>query len=804
MQHIQIPEILTLPMIPLRDAVLFPGIMMPFLIGREHSVRAVETALAADRRIFVAAQHSARAINPSISDIYSVGAIGTLVESLRCPDGTIKVLIEGLERARILESRFTNHFIVTVKQLGKLYPVDAEVAGNVQLLLSLLQEYSRKFPNLLMEQAIPEKVEDPARFTDLVTSYLALELEQKQDLLETIHPGERITRLLEIVKSEIDRMKLEKKIGSRVKKQMQKAQREYYLNEKMKAIQRELGHEEESMLQEDLDGYRKKIETLKLTEDAREKAVYELRKLQMMPPMSAEATISRNYLDWMLGVPWNEKSKENENLKKAQKILAEDHFGLEKVKERIIEFLAIRKLSKNKSAGTILCFVGPPGVGKTSLANSIARATGRKFVRLSLGGVRDEAEIRGHRRTYIGAYPGQIIQMMKRATTMNPVLLLDEIDKMSMDFRGDPSAALLEVLDPEQNKAFLDHYLDTNYDLSHVMFIATANVPHNIPAPLYDRMEILQLPGYTEEEKIHIASRFLIPKKLEQHGLTGRAVSFNEDAIQYIIRHYTREAGVRNLEREVASICRKVTKKIALGESYPKVIGIAIVKEYLGVEKFQGMDREKQDEIGMATGLAWTEMGGELLFTEATLMSGKGRLTLTGKLGKVMQESARAALSYIRSRTNDLGVSHDFYQNFDFHVHIPEGAIPKDGPSAGITMATALVSALTKNPVKRNVAMTGEITLRGKVLPIGGVKEKLLAAHRAGVSTIILPRKNEKDLSDIPADVRKDLQVELVDTMDEVLRIALNKPVVLNSKKQKDGLGVKQRKLTKKESILPQ
>jgi len=769
-------EVLTLPMIPLRDAVLFPGMIMPFLVGRETSLRALESALANDRRLFFASQHSAETIDPGIDQICSIGTIGTVVENLRCPDGTFKVLIEGQERARILESRRQNYFDVTVKLFARSAVSGADLSKKIQDLGALLKEYARVYPNLFVEQALPGKVDDPGKLADTVISFLTLDRQQKQDLFETIHSGERLDRVIELIGIEIDRTKVEKKIGIRVRKQMQKAQREYYLNEKMKAIQQELGQQDEDIFQKELDEYRKRIDSGKLTKDAREKSIHELRKLQMMPPMSAEGTISRNYLDWILSIPWSEKSREQEDLKRAQKVLETDHYGLEKIKERILEFLAIRKLSAKKGAGTILCFVGPPGVGKTSLASSIARASGRKFVRLSLGGVRDEAEIRGHRRTYIGAYPGQILQMMKRAGTINPVFLLDEIDKMSMDFRGDPSAALLEVLDPEQNKGFLDHYLDTSYDLSKVLFVATANVPDNIPAALYDRMEILQLPGYTGAEKIQIASRFLIPKQLEAHGLTGYGIQFKENGIRNILEHYTREAGVRNLEREIASICRKIAKKIALGESYPETVDVSEVNEFLGIEKFRDQDVEKKDEIGLATGLAWTETGGELLFAEATLMSGKGRLTLTGKLGKVMQESARAALSYIRSRTGDLGVSSDFYRNYDFHVHIPEGAIPKDGPSAGITMATALVSALTRNPVKSNVAMTGEITLRGKILPIGGVKEKVLAAHRAGLSTIILPRKNEKDLSEIPADIRKNLQVELVDTMDEVLRIALNSP----------------------------
>lgn len=726
------------------------------------------------------------------------------MESIRYEDGNTKVLIEGLERARILESQVNDYFSVTVKVLQHHAETDPAAADKMAELLSLLDTYSKLAPNFSMTNILPLKTDQPGKLADIVAAYLNMDLQRKQDLLEIVQPVDRLKRVLEMVQEEISRLKVDKKLDTRVKKQMEKAQREYYLNEKMKAIQRELGRTEEDIAQEELDVYRKKIHSTKLSKDAKEKSLSELRRLQLMPPMSAEATVSRNYLDWILGIPWSEATKENQELKRAQQILDEDHHGLEKVKERIIEFLAIRKLSKKKTSTTILCFVGPPGVGKTSLAASIARATGRKFVRFSLGGVRDEAEIRGHRRTYIGAFPGQIVQMMKRAGMVNPVFLLDEVDKMSVDFRGDPSAALLEVLDPEQNKAFLDHYLDTSYDLSRVMFICTANVPYNIPAPLHDRMEIIQLPGYTEEEKIQIAKRYLIPKQLEAHGLTGYKVHYKEEAIQHIIRHYTREAGVRNLEREIASISRKIAKKIAVKDSYTKMLNTGEIKRFLGVEKFSELDREKKDEIGMATGLAWTERGGELLFTEAILMNGKGRLMLTGKLGKVMQESARAALSYIRSRTEDLGVSNNFYQNFDFHVHIPEGAIPKDGPSAGITMATALISALTRNPVKRDVAMTGEITLRGKILPIGGVKEKILAAHRAGVSTIILPRKNEKDLSEIPSNVRKELKVELVDSMDEVLPIALIRPLSWKAKKTKSAVVVRERKNSKKEVILPQ
>ncbi len=802
--HTNVPEIMTLPMIPLRDAVLFPGMMMPFLVGREYSLKALASAIDSDRRLFLAAQRSAQVTNPRLEDIFSIGCVGYIVESIRQDDGNTKVLVEGIERARILEAHTEDYFSVTVKLIQRPTETDAEITERKNELVALLEQYSKHVPGLSAGSVLPHRADNPGRLADLVIAYLNLEMNQKQELLEITHAGERLARVLGILRQEIGKLKVEKKLDSRVRKQMERAQREYYLSEKMKAIQRELGRNEENIAQEELDDYRKKIESLKLAEDAKEKAVSELRRLQMMPPMSAEATVSRNYLDWILGVPWSETSREIQDLKKAQKILDHDHHGLEKIKERIIEYLATRKLSKKKNAATILCFSGPPGVGKTSLGASIARATGRKFVRLSLGGVRDEAEIRGHRRTYIGAFPGQIIQMMKKAGTINPVFLLDEVDKMSMDFRGDPTAALLEVLDPEHNKTFLDHYLDTHYNLSNVMFIMTANAPHNIPAALHDRMEILHLPGYTEDEKVQIASRFLVPKQLEIHGLAGYKIQMPEEIIRHIIRRYTREAGVRSLEREIASISRKIARKVASKDPHERKLSLETMQKFLGVERFSDMDREKTDEIGMATGLAWTERGGELLFTEATLMNGKGRLMLTGKLGKVMQESARAALSYIRSCTQQLGLSTDFYQHFDFHVHIPEGAIPKDGPSAGITMATALISALTRNPVKRDVAMTGEITLRGKVLPIGGVKEKILAAHRAGVSTIILPRKNEKDLSEIPANVRKDLTVKLVDTMDEVLPIALMRPLEVKKKKRSSSITGISRKKTKKEIILPQ
>jgi len=617
------------------------------------------------------------------------------------------------------------------------------------------------------------KMDDPAKLTDTIAANLQLSIEEKQELLEIFDPADRLNRVADVLDIEIEKLNMDRTIQSRVKRQMERAQKEYYLNEKIKAIQKELGRGEKS----EFDELKKKIEAAGMPREVNEKAMQELKKLEAMPPMSAESTVSRNYLDWLLAVPWKKRSKEIRNIDHAEKILNEDHYGLEKIKDRILEFLAVRQLVKNPK-GSILCFVGPPGVGKTSLGMSIAKATGRKFVRMSLGGVRDEAEVRGHRRTYIGALPGQIIQMMKKAGTQNPVFLLDEVDKMSMDFRGDPSAALLEVLDPEQNNSFLDHYLDVEFDLSHVMFICTANVLHTVPQALRDRMEVLQLAGYTESEKVEIAKRFLAPKAIEGAGLTQDNIVIHDDAIQTIIQRYTREAGVRNLEREIASICRKIARKVVVeGGQFNEEITAAKVTEYLGVPRFRPTLAEETNEIGVATGLAWTEVGGEILVIEATLMPGKGRLTLTGKLGDVMQESAQAAMSYVRSKAEEFHIPKNFNRTTDVHVHIPEGAIPKDGPSAGITLATTLVSALSHLPVRKDVAMTGEITLRGKVLPIGGVKEKVLGAHRAGLTTIILPRDNEKDLADIPKNVLDTLDIYMVDTMDEVLKIALAEPL---------------------------
>jgi ATP-dependent Lon protease len=689
------------------------------------------------------------------------------------PDGNIKVLVEGVERGKILKmSNEEGHFRVSV-QTKQFRPVTTpSLEQLVQRATSLFEQYVKLSQSLNYETMIAAvKVDEIGKFTDTIAANLNVSIEEKQELLEIFDPVDRLTRLADILEIEIEKLNVDRTIQGRVKRQMERAQREYYLNEKIKAIQKELGRNEKS----EIDELKKKIETAGMTKDALEHAMAELKRLEMMPPMSAESTVSRNYLDWLLAVPWKKKSKEIRDIARAQKVLEEDHYGLEKIKERILEFLAVRQLVKNPR-GSILCFVGPPGVGKTSLGRSIARATGRKFVRLSLGGVRDEAEIRGHRRTYIGALPGQIIQMMKKAGTINPIFLLDEVDKMSMDFRGDPSAALLEVLDPEQNSTFMDHYLDVEFDLSKVFFITTANVVHTIPQPLQDRMEILRLEGYTEPEKLEIAKRFLVKKQREAAGLKPENLILTDDGIVHIIRHYTREAGVRNLEREIANVSRKVARKVVKeGRSFQVTLGPDDLKEYLGVIKFRDTKAEEKNEVGLATGLAWTEVGGQILTIETTLMQGKGKLLLTGKLGDVMQESAQAAMSYVRSRAALLGLNPDFYRHLDIHIHIPEGAIPKDGPSAGITLATALISALTKIAVRRDVAMTGEITLRGKVLPIGGVKEKLLAAHRAGTRTIILPRDNEKDLADIPENIQQELTIRFVDKVDDVLEIALEK-----------------------------
>ncbi len=764
-----------LPMMPIRDVVIFPYMMTPFVVGRESSIRALEEALAGDKKIFLATQHDASVDDPKPNDIFQVGTIANIIQSLKLPDGNIKVLVEGNERGKIQKvTSEEGYFRASVKTANFRIVSTPSLEQLVQRVISLFEQYVKLSQSLNYETMIAAaKVEEISKFTDTVAANLSISIEEKQELLELFDPVDRLTRLADILDIEIEKLNVDRSIQGRVKRQMERAQREYYLNEKIKAIQKELGRNEKN----ELDELKKKIETAGMTKDAHEKAMGEIKRLELMPPMSAESTVSRNYLDWLLAVPWKKKSKEIRDIRRAEKILNEDHYGLEKIKERILEFLAVRQLVKTPR-GSILCFVGPPGVGKTSLGRSIARATGRKFVRLSLGGVRDEAEIRGHRRTYIGALPGQILQMMKKGGTVNPVFLLDEVDKMSMDFRGDPSAALLEVLDPEQNDSFTDHYLDVEYDLSKVFFITTANVIHTIPQPLQDRMEVLRLSGYTEQEKLEIAKRFLVPKQREATGLKAENLKFEDDAIVGVIRNYTREAGVRNLEREIANISRKVARKVVQeGRGLKIKVKQDDLREYLGVIKFRDTKAEEKNEVGLATGLAWTEVGGQILNIEATVMTGKGKQTLTGKLGDVMQESAQAALSYVRSRASRLGLPADFYRRVDIHIHIPEGAIPKDGPSAGITLATAMVSALTKIPVNRDIAMTGEITLRGKVLPIGGVKEKILGAHRAGIRTVLLPRDNEKDLSEIPENIQEDLAIRFVETMDEVLDLALERKI---------------------------
>ncbi len=770
------------PMVPIRDVVIFPYMMVPFVIGRASSVRALEKALRGDKKIYLATQKDASEDNPSPDRIYGVGTVATIAQSLKLPDGNVRVLVEGVQRGRTLEIHEVDGSLEALVEFQPAPKVSPAKMGLLTKRLTLLfEEFAKLNPNVNYEAVLQAiKNTEPDRLADTIAANLPISVEDKQTLLEIVDPAKRMEEIIHFIEIEIEKIEMDKSIQARVRRGMEKAQREYYLNEKIRAIQKELGRDEKS----DIEELKEKIEAAKMPKEAYEKAMSELRRLEQMPPMSAETTVSRTYLDWLISMPWSKRSRELRDINRAEKILNEDHYGLEKVKERILEFLAVRQLlgkrrTKRPSQGSILCFVGPPGVGKTSLGRSIARATGRKFVRQSLGGVRDEAEIRGHRRTYIGSLPGQIIQGMRKAGTKNPVFLLDEIDKMSMDFRGDPSAALMEVLDPEHNRSFVDHYLDTEFDLSEVLFICTANVLHTIPRPLRDRMEIIEISGYTEDEKLQIAKQFLIPKQMELKGLKKGQIEFTDAGILEIIRHYTRESGVRNLEREIGNIMRKVARKLISGE-LPKgtfVVDVPQVGELLGVKKYRQQVAAEANEVGLATGLAWTEVGGEVLLTEATTMDGKGELQLTGKLGEVMQESAKAALSWVRSRSKDYGLTQDFYKLKDMHVHIPEGAIPKDGPSAGITLATTIISSLSGIPVRRDVAMTGEITLRGKVLPVGGIKEKILAAHRAGIKTVILPRENEKDLREIPESVLKDLEIVLVETMDEVLDVALVRPI---------------------------
>jgi len=778
-------EKMNLPVLPLRDVVVFPHMVIPLFVGRDKSIRALDLAMESDKRILLVAQRSAETDDPAGKDLYETGTLAHVLQLLKLPDGTIKVLVEGMSR-------------VVVDQVGE---ADGALAGRAQVvdpatdrdereldaitrsLMGLFEQYvktNRKLPPELMQTL--SGIDEPGRLADTIAAHLGVRLSDKQKLLETHEIGARLEQLVGLVDGEIDVQQLEKRIRGRVKSQMEKSQREYYLNEQMKAIQKELGEIDEAP--NDIDELTRKIAEAGMPKPVETKARNELNKLKQMSPMSAEAAVVRNYLEWLLGVPWKKRSKVRKDLKAAQDVLDADHFGLEKVKERILEYLAVQS-RVTKMKGAILCLVGPPGVGKTSLGQSIAKATNRKFVRMSLGGVRDEAEIRGHRRTYVGSMPGRIVQNLNKVSTKNPLFMLDEIDKMSMDFRGDPSSALLEVLDPEQNTAFNDHYLEVDFDLSEVMFVATSN-SLNIPGPLLDRMEVIRIPGYTEEEKLNIACRYLLPKQIKANGLKPDEIKIAEDAVQDVVRYYTRESGVRNLEREISKICRKVVKEIALAGPLkskkggkPKAISVTSknLDKYLGVRRFDFGRIEEQSEIGLVTGLAWTEVGGDLLQVEATLVPGKGQLLLTGQLGDVMKESASAALSVVRARTERLGIDLDFLQKQDIHVHVPEGATPKDGPSAGIAIATALVSMLTKNPVKADVAMTGEITLRGKVLGIGGLKEKLLAALRGGIRTVVIPDENKKDLVDLPKAVTQGMKIIPAKWIDEVLEIALERPV---------------------------
>lgn len=748
--------------------------VVPLFVGRQKSIRALEEAMNKQKQILLAAQREAKTNDPAEEDIYRVGTLGVVVQLLRLPDGTVKVLVEGKRRARVLKFiEEPEYFLVAAEEIDESCEKTTEVEALIRSVNSTFENYvklNKKIPpEMIMSVA---SIDDPARLADTIVAHLGIKLEDKQGLLETINPPERLEKVLGYMRSEIEILEVEKRIRTRVKKQMEKTQKEYYLNEQMRAIQKELGEKDE--FKNEIQELEEKIKGKKLSAEAKDKVEKELKKLKMMSPMSAEATVVRNYIDWILSLPWNEFTEDKLDIKDAERVLEEDHYGLDKVKERILEYLAVQSLVGQTNKGPILCLVGPPGVGKTSLGKSIARATGRKFVRISLGGVRDEAEIRGHRRTYIGALPGKIIQSMKRAGSSNPVFLLDEVDKMSMDFRGDPSSALLEVLDPEQNSTFNDHYLDVDYDLSKVMFITTANTLDRIPRPLLDRMEIIRIAGYTDVEKINIAKRYLVDKQREANGLSAGQVEISDSALLNIVRHYAKEAGVRNLEREVATICRKTAVEVLKSEHPAKVtVSGKNLAKFLGPPRYRFGKAEGEHRVGLATGLAWTELGGELLTTEVTVMPGKGKLIITGRLGDVMQESAQAAMSYVRSRAEELGLDRDFYQRVDVHIHVPEGATPKDGPSAGITMATALVSALTRIPVRNDLAMTGEVTLRGRVLPIGGLKEKVLAAHRGGIKHVLVPAENEKDIKEIPPAVMRAISIELVEHMDQVLRKAL-------------------------------
>ena len=777
-----------IPVLPLRDVVVYPHMVIPLFVGREKSINALDTAMQEDKKILLVAQKNAEVDDPSVDDIYEIGTLSTILQLLKLPDGTVKVLVEGAERVRITgyentDTFFTAHLEVLVQEEDA---DNKELEIQTRSLLALFDQYvklNKKVPPEILTSL--SGIEEPGRLADTIAAHMSLKLDEKQKILEIEGCTPRIERLMVLIEGEIDIMQIEKRIRGRVKQQMEKSQREYYLNEQMKAIQKELGDMDD--VPNELEELEQKIKKAGMSKEALEKATSELNKLKMMSPMSAEATVVRNYVDWLVSVPWKKRSKIRNDLAAAEAVLEEDHYGLEKVKERILEYLAVQQRVK-KLKGPILCLVGPPGVGKTSLGRSIARATGRKFTRMSLGGVRDEAEIRGHRRTYIGSLPGKIIQNLSKLSARNPLFLLDEMDKMSMDFRGDPSSALLEVLDPEQNNTFGDHYLEVDFDLSDVMFVATANTM-NIPAPLLDRMEVIRIPGYTEDEKINIAMRYLLKKQIELSGLKESEISISENAIRDIVRYYTREAGVRNLEREISKICRKVVKELVLNKEGKKIsVTPRNLEKYLGVKRFRYGRAEENDQVGQVTGLAWTEVGGELLTIESTMVTGKGKMIHTGQLGEVMQESIHAAMTVVRSRSATLGIDDDFYQKYDIHIHVPEGATPKDGPSAGVGMCTALVSALTNIPVRADVAMTGEITLRGEVLPIGGLKEKLLAAHRGGISIVLIPEENRKDLVEIPKNVTDKLDIRPVRWIDEVLEVALtHQPTPLKEVPAKEG-----------------
>ncbi len=764
----------TIPVMPLRGLIVYPSMVLHLDVGRDKSINALEKAMVDDSLILLVSQKDVQVDDPEVDDMYHVGTIAKVRQMLKLPNDTIRVLVEGIQRAEVVEFVENDLYYEAIyKEVHDVNRQPLESEALMRLVLAQFEQYIRVSKKINQETLSSiSDIEEPGRLADLISSHLSLKLKDKQEILEMVDVAERLERIHDILSNEREVLELEKKISQRVKKQMEKTQKEYYLREQMKAIQKELG-EKEGRLQEGLE-LRERLDQKELPESVKEKVIKEIERLEKMPQSSAEGTVVRNYIEWLLDLPWSEVTDDTIDIHACEAILNEDHYGLEKVKERILEYLAVQQMV-GKLKGPIICFVGPPGVGKTSFAKSISRAINRKFVRISLGGVRDEAEIRGHRRTYVGAMPGRIMQGMKTAGTINPVFLLDEIDKMSMDFRGDPSAALLEVLDPEQNNTFSDHFIELPYDLSKVMFVTTANSISGIPRPLLDRMELVHIPGYTELEKKKIAEGYLIPKQLKEHGLTKEQVKIGGDVLEKVIREYTREAGVRNLERQIATLCRKAAKILVSGKRKRVVFTVANLHEYLGPSRFRFGLAETEDQIGVATGLAWTEAGGDTLSIEVAITKGKGKLTLTGKLGSVMQESAQAAFSYIRSRSEALEIEPDFYEKYDIHIHVPEGATPKDGPSAGISMATAMVSALTGTPIAREVAMTGEITLRGRVLPIGGVKEKVLSAHRAGITTVILPKENEKDLEDVPQSVRKSIQFHLVEHLDEVLQIAIRK-----------------------------